>query len=685
MSAKPMEQPSPATSARSRAGSRVLDACWTTLSLLYVLLAFVPWSPERWHVISAPSWGLNLHLAFLQGAAFGRDVVFTFGPWGFAFYGYHPDTYGWLLTFWICLSVAFWLCAWNWAAEMGWKPCARACLIVAAAAATSVCDTADARLFIVVALLWLVASGRRPDRISGIIIGFMAAWVALVKFSMAVALLPLVGLLLVDDIVRHRRIPWASLVFVLSVPVLWLLGGQKLSLLLPYVWNSIEIVRGYSEAMVLYSAGELLATALFIAPALLLLSCAALALWRQRRWWSALAALQFAWLLLVVFKAGYLRHDQHEFLAVTALLGLALLLLPLIFPLAGTKRTKIIAVCPAILALIALLHSSATLRYNNFFRSRIRQTIVLPNIPDVIRWCSHRATRQDAYEQDLAVWRMRCPLPQLDGTLDVYPWGAELAVIAHGLNYRPRPVCESYSAYTPALAEMNARYLREANAPQSILFEIRQLDLRLPALDDGLSWPDLLCRYDIKGATGHFLVLQRAPTPRTFDLVPIGTRSVPLNTLQGLPPTKEPLWAKIDIPRSLDGKLVGTIYKPSYVWLRIQTADGRTREFQIVPEVARSGFLLSPLIESTPDFVALTLPQWQQRLANGVVTACSVRKDDSDGVQKDGPKISLQLSSLVYPKVSRDIYAGVGSQVDRPTVLSDKTQSSAAGDAQTTN
>ena len=674
-------QPSPA--GRSSSGAR--NVCYTALSLLYVLLAFVPWAPERWQQISAPSWALNLHLAFLQGAAFGKDVVFTFGPWGFAFYGYHPNTYGWLLLFWACLSTAFWLCAWNWAAEMGWKPWARACLIVAAAAATSICDTADARLFMVVVLFWLIASGRRLDRISGIIIGFMAAWVALVKFSLAVAVLPLVGLLLVDDIIRRRRIPWASLAFFASIPALWLLGGQKLSLLLPYVRNSIEIVRGYGPAMMLSSADELLSTALFIVPALLLLLCATLVLWRQRRWWSILAVLQFAWLLLVVFKAGYIRHDQHEFLAVTALLGLSLLLLPLILPLSGTKLTRTIALCPAILALIAVLHSLDTLQGNHFFQPRIEQTVVVPNIPDVIRWCSHRATRREAYEQDLSWLRSAYPLPQLDGTLDIYPWGAEPAVIAHGLNYRPRPVYESYSAYTPALAEMNARYLRQANAPQHILFEVRQLDLRLPAMDDGLSWPDLWCRYDIKGAAGRFLVLERASNPRNFELVPIGTRSVLMETFQGLPPTQEPLWAKIDIPSSVGGKLVDAIYRPSHVWLEIQMADGRTRQFQIVPEVARSGFLLSPMIDDTPGFAALALPEWQQRLKDAVVTACRVRTGDSDVAQHDGPKISLQLYRLVFPRASQQRYAGAGHLIDRPAGLPDKEQTSAVDSAQTKN
>jgi hypothetical protein len=34
-----------------------------------------------------------LHTAFAERLQFGRDVVFTFGAWGFLYGGYHPATY----------------------------------------------------------------------------------------------------------------------------------------------------------------------------------------------------------------------------------------------------------------------------------------------------------------------------------------------------------------------------------------------------------------------------------------------------------------------------------------------------------------------------------------------------------------------------------------------------------------
>jgi hypothetical protein len=55
-------------------------------TLLAALQIFV------WLPVDAPpqklgldeSWWMALHEAKVQGATFGRDVVFTYGPWGFA-------------------------------------------------------------------------------------------------------------------------------------------------------------------------------------------------------------------------------------------------------------------------------------------------------------------------------------------------------------------------------------------------------------------------------------------------------------------------------------------------------------------------------------------------------------------------------------------------------------------------
>ena len=53
------------------------------LFTFYTISVFVPWVPRSWRPPCNNSWALVLHDAFVKRAAFGTDVVFTFGPYGF--------------------------------------------------------------------------------------------------------------------------------------------------------------------------------------------------------------------------------------------------------------------------------------------------------------------------------------------------------------------------------------------------------------------------------------------------------------------------------------------------------------------------------------------------------------------------------------------------------------------------
>src|SRR4051812_13832379 len=68
-----------------------------------LLLPFVPSTFE-----SDPdlSWQVVLHDAFARHLHFGTDIVYTLGPFGFAFSGYDPRTYSWSLAIWLLLSAA---------------------------------------------------------------------------------------------------------------------------------------------------------------------------------------------------------------------------------------------------------------------------------------------------------------------------------------------------------------------------------------------------------------------------------------------------------------------------------------------------------------------------------------------------------------------------------------------------
>ena len=68
-------------------------------------------------------------------------------------------------------------------------------------------------------------------------------------------------------------------------------------------------------------------------------------------------------------------------------------------------------------------------------------------------------------------------------------------VLAMGLHYDPRPVFQSYSAYTPELARRNEAHFANANAPRFVILKMQPIDGRLPMQEDGLALTMLLRRY----------------------------------------------------------------------------------------------------------------------------------------------------------------------------------------------
>ncbi len=64
---------------------------------------------------------------------------------------------------------------------------------------------------------------------------------------------------------------------------------------------------------------------------------------------------------------------------------------------------------------------------------------------------------------------------------------------------------------------------------------------------------------------------------------------------------------ELDIRPTLIGRLITLLYKPSPLFLTLTLADGSRRSFRLVSGMARSGFLVSPLVENVDDFMALSV------------------------------------------------------------------------------
>lgn len=600
--------PSPGPGARApawkvRAGRGLLFL----VALVLFSLSWMSWKPVQFGPELEESWHAVLHWAFAERMRVGVDWVFTYGPWGFLGTDtYYPPTYPLLLL-----------------GQAGW------CVAAALAADRFVAACFPRRLAGVLWLLALVWAGleagfllpllalalvRLPGRATWVRTDLLALGAALallsqVKFSYCLACLGVVSLLGVADLVG-RRLPWLGMSFVAGFAAAWACAGQRFTDLPAYFSASVELTRGYTGAMALWGPQRFLVEFL-LAAGLAVVALAGMS-GRADRVGAIASAAGLAGLTFIVFKAAYVRDDAlHERTGHAFLLTLPLICLPVALAWRRAAGATGRAPSPSHIAVAA----SAAACLVGVWVALVRLHFLAGALDALTTWNGQQEDRAVEAclvltgQSNLAgdcqarrVWMAKAlPLPADLDTVDVMPFRQGL-VLAHDWRYDPRPVFQSYSAYTPRLAGWNAEFWRGGQAPPSVLFQVDTIDGRLPSLDDGPSWPELLSRYQLRERTGTFQILRRSAAPREYSLAPVAAVSTRFGEEVPVPDAGGwPVWARVEIEPNAAGRAAAFFFKIPMPYVVINGASG----YRMPAEMARAGFLLSPLVRTTDEFAAL--------------------------------------------------------------------------------
>jgi hypothetical protein len=592
-------------------------------------LRFLPRAPQKHYGVLDDSWMQVLHMAFQQHWQFGRDIVFTFGPWGFLYGGFDPATRFIPIIIWAALALTFWWAGWSIARHLFGNEITAWLwfMFFVAASSVTIFLNMDVRLtaFAVLVLLLHFFVEDKPWSVMQVVLTISLGLLSLVKLSELVLAGVVVLAIAANTVLRYRRFPWILLVFGGSVLSFWMLAGQQLSSLTPFFSNSWRMTSGYTEAMMQTRANEIWDVGCFVAAATLLCALIGVAAWARHRYFGIIPMAGFCFILFAAFKYGYVRHDGHEVTALSQLLLMSLVCLSLFWTMA--RKNGALALMANFLPVVGIFFfASAT--FGRYSQTRLAATFALTfgsrDFFAPMELFRGEKDLVEAHQKFLRDFRNEFPLSPIKGSVDVYPWN-QATVLAHGLDYRPRPVIQSYSAQTPELAKLNAAFLRGDRAPENIFFEVKPIDHRFPSLDDGLSWPELLTRYEVMERAGNFVRLQCRAKPSRYKMIPLGESSFEFGTTLNLPSTDAgPIWAEIDIIKSLTGKIASVLFKPPALWMTTTLKDGRNRPFRIVPAMARGGFLISPLVESTKSFTLLSATNSATAMADFEVASISL-------------------------------------------------------------
>ncbi len=234
-----------------------------------------------------------------------------------------------------------------------------------------------------------------------------------------------------------------------------------------------------------------------------------------------------------------------------------------------------------------------------------------------------------------------------NNSIDAIPWDIS-SIYFNKLNYRPRPIIQSYITSSKILNTYNLNYYKNKKSSEFILFENRAIDNRYPFWSESLVKQFLISDYEPvdslfvwkEGKDTSFLLKKRtAPLKSTESL--IQNTEIVFNKKYNVPKTNNLIYLSADIKYSVWGKLLKFLYQPPIIYIRLFFEDGLTDTYRIVVPEIKHGVIINKKIITQED--AYLLFKYQGR-KNENITGFVIRPEKA----AYKPKIKIELREQSY-------------------------------------
>lgn len=192
-------------------------------------------------------------------------------------------------------------------------------------------------------------------------------------------------------------------------------------------------------------------------------------------------------------------------------------------------------------------------------------------------------------------------------TADIIPWDVS-DLKANGLIYLPRPIPQSYAAYTEKLQNINAKFFEDPKkSPEYMIVSFKDIDDRHPTSLDGPSLRLIFQNYKLshKGSKESFIFKNTRVKMRINDKKQEGLLQWEKSDLMDyksqiikIPKTKDNIWLSLKTPKSKFQKVTEIIYKPFSLYIEYLDKNKKTlKKFRIVCNAANDILLFSKMLE----------------------------------------------------------------------------------------
>jgi hypothetical protein len=529
------------------------------------------------------SWQLGFFWAAEKGLTLGTDIVFTYGPLHFLSHGVtnigdfsllRHDALIYLLVHFFVISIIVYQFA-GLFYRQPWKKYSviDKILLIGGLVFFTFMKTHLGEIILVISCILFIRlifeidytkATRRAYLVNILLNVVLLNMLSMLKFSYAIVAC-IVMLLACAGLIYKRKavlIAYILPLFILLNVVFWVSCGQSLSALPYYYIRGFEISSGYTEAMMVHNSYfELLYGLFSLAVGVFVGAFSFWFFFVKKNIYHASVLFILLPVLFMALKEGYTRADGH---AVHFFYQLSPVIIFLILFSIGNSRLSYKYVWPVFIAVIA----AVTVMTIPAIESRDPHVIKEQKNP-LMRLLS--PNKADINQAKAAIRAALPPLSnaymkQVNGrTADIFPWEISL-LYAYDLNWSPRPVMQSYNAYTSILDSLNANHFKGSEAPDHIIYQYGAIDGRYPLFDEPATFRTILENYEILSPE-NYLILQRRQEEITYAYTPVTAGTCALGTPINVPQLPgQHIYCNVDVSLSFFGKVMNLFYKPSILY-----------------------------------------------------------------------------------------------------------------------
>ena len=562
-----------------------------TIQIALIILFVITVTPVMVHTYGTGidiSWIAVFDWTYGKNIAFGKDIVFTAGPLGFMIYPMGQFLFSFIHNILLSLILIPFFKIENKISAI---------LLLFFILATSLFGIIGTIQYIISIIMILFAFKAKDDKRYYIYIIYailVTVPMVLIKFN-NIALL-LFSMILADVIIfKSSKKIFATPLFIVWLILLWVIIGQPIENFPIFIKSSLEIMSGYNDAMISGNSFPLYNFAIVIVLIILTIFHTVKFAFKKfdGNFSKAILLLSILAPLFVAFKFGFVRHDNAHvdrclfiMIIINAFMAISIYKETLTNFMIN-KKIKYTALVFNIIILISLSY------------------LVYPKIEESSLAVTGNMNEQiDQTKQSVAFYQGMFD----NETIDSYPF-YQGTLIASDLNYKPRPVIQSYSAYTKELRELNSNHLLSDNAPENILFAIDEIDNRLPTMMDSPSWIHILNRYDLVGSFNKINILElhfKKKDKDKFDNLTfkeISSKEYAFNETIEVPKNNSPIFVSMKLKKTAFGKLISFLFRGQLYKMSLTVTGGETLYFRVIAGMIETPVLLSPLVDSTESFL----------------------------------------------------------------------------------